>query len=520
MFRRAGIIAIVVALSATVGPARASAPSCTAGSLAGGDWPVYGHDLANTRSQDAEHSITPGRAATLTPAWVMDTALVGAADLLNGTPVEGNGCVYVAGQSNVYAVTADTGEFVWSAPIGSTIGTSLAVDDGRVFVHTGGLNVTPPVVYALDAATGAVLWHTQVANNVTTDAFQASPVVFDGMVFSGISGLDELQSANRAAADGSFAILDAATGELLKKTYVIPPDDFAKGYTGGNIWATAAIDPETKYAYVGTAATYNVDMEHPRTNAIIKIDLDRTRDTFGEIVAFYSGTRDYYYDFQKSLPCTKLAPGSNQAEAVTGTCATMDLDFGASPNLFRDSLGRTIVGEMQKSGIYHAVDTETMQPVWTAFVTDPHGYTLGSTAYDGARIYGTGSYENPEMYTVDPNSGGTPWVSTTTDDAHFSPVSVADGVVYTAGTDGVLNAYDARTGVPVLARPMAADAGTSVTGSGNGVAIARHTVYVPAGAALIAYRPDPNLAPAADALDAALAAAPSPQPIPRIDKPL
>jgi hypothetical protein len=66
---------------------------------------------------------------------------------------------------------------------------------------------------------------------------------------------------------------------------------------------------------------------------------------------------------------------------------------------------------------------------------------------------------------------------------------------------------------------MAADAGAAVTGLGTGVAIARNTVYAPAGGAIVAYRPDPSLRALADAVDAAAAAVPTPQRLPRQDKP-
>jgi hypothetical protein len=326
------------------------------------------------------------------------------------------------------------------------------------------------------------------------------------MVLSGAEEGLEFTDEARATTDGSFSLLDAATGAVLKKTFVIPEADYEQGYTGGNIWATAAVDRSAGFAYVGTAAPYNAEKQHPRTDAIIKIDVDRASETFGEIVDSYRGTRDYYFHFQESLPCTRLVSGSNTSEGLTGTCAVQDLDFGASPNLFTDSSGRTIVGEVQKAGIYHAVDTSAMDGVWTSFVAAPHGLgTLSSTAYDGHAIYGAASYHQSQLYALDPDTGDYRWLTLAPDTVRAAPTTVANGVVYQVGTDGLLLAHDAAKGVPLLAHPVAADVGPGFAGLGTGVAVARNSVYVNGGGAVVAYRVDPSgpdIGPVIDALPA------------------
>src|SRR5204863_9364703 len=56
------------------------------------------------------------------------------------------------------------------------------------------------------------------------------------------------------------------------------------------------------------------------------------------------------------------------------------------------------------------------------------------------------------------------------------------GVADTVDLKGFLDAYDAATGVPLLARPMAADIGsTDPVASWGGVSIARNTVYAAVG---------------------------------------
>src|SRR5207237_6128511 len=67
-----------------------------------------------------------------------------------------------------------------------------------------------------------------------------------------------------------------------------------------------------------------------------------------------------------------------------------DYDFGASPNLFTAPNGQLLVGAGQKSGTYWAFDRATLKPVWNTNVGPPGplGGILGSTAFDGTRIYG------------------------------------------------------------------------------------------------------------------------------------
>jgi len=81
------------------------------------------------------------------------------------------------------------------------------------------------------------------------------------------------------------------------------------------------------------------------------------------------------------------------------------------------------------------------------------------------------------------------WAGPVGDGVHYGSVSTADGVVYTLDSLGCLDAFDASTGVPLLHRPVSVDSGQLAAGlTSSGVAIARHTVYVEAGNAVVAYR--------------------------------
>ena len=69
-------------------------------------------------------------------------------------------------------------------------------------------------------------------------------------------------------------------------------------------------------------------------------------------------------------------------------CAQLDLGFGAAPNLFTGPDGRAVVGVLQKSGVYHAVRTAGMSPVYSSALGVPCiPCNAASPAYAGGRIF-------------------------------------------------------------------------------------------------------------------------------------
>jgi hypothetical protein len=124
-----------------------------------------------------------------------------------------------------------------------------------------------------------------------------------------------------------------------------------------------------------------------------------------------------------------------------------DLDFGSSPNLFRLGSGRLVVGELQKSRMYWARDARTMKPVWSRMTgTSPgHDYqdTMSSTAYDGRAIYGQN--DDGQVWSFG-RDGRRRWITRPLPGENYSPLAVANGVVYTIRKAGFLDARSTLTG--------------------------------------------------------------------------
>jgi outer membrane protein assembly factor BamB len=147
-----------------------------------------------------------GLGLSLTPAWSLDTHFIVLTPLVSG------GVVYVTshpaddwhGPTEVTALDAATGRRLWSTPLvtGQLGGdlTYMALDGGRLYA------VVWDAVYALDAATGAVLWH---ANDSQWDPMP--PFVHDGALIFQSEGYGTTLFAFRGA-DGA-ALWQVAGGE-------------------------------------------------------------------------------------------------------------------------------------------------------------------------------------------------------------------------------------------------------------------------------------------------------------------
>ena len=522
--RRHRVGSIVAALAVVAGSLSAlptsAAPrraSCAQKNHPGGEWRSYGHDLANTRSQPREKKIDASNAASLEPKWIFDTT--NQRGVLDGggfqnTPVVADGCLYAATSSGwVFAINPDNGKTVWGTPlvgqgggalIGGVIVGSPTVQNGMVFLAVS--RPGAPYVAALDQRTGALLWKSTVMTTKKfTAVFNAAPIYYRGMIFQGWLGVE-----GSGPTRGGYAILDASRGctnrpnvactspraggdggAILEKRWTISDKEYKKGYEGASVWCSAALDPKEMYIYACGGNPHSEGKEARYANSLLKIDGNPRRRTFGDIVDHYKGRPDQYVPgADRQAVCDNFGDETTVLVWSLG-CLMLDLDFGASPNLFRDASGRLVLGDLQKAGVYHAVYADHMAPAWQATISAPcFSCNATSGAYANGRVYTVGS---PPGHLVGigtrrAQEGRLQWAYPTHDVIHYQSVSHANGVVYVIDGAGNLNMVDAKTGLPLMRRPLSMDVGTiNVDLASQGVAIARNRVFAANGNFIISY---------------------------------
>jgi polyvinyl alcohol dehydrogenase (cytochrome) len=497
--RVAAVIAAVAGLLAAGATGAAAAPGPGG---APGQWSMAGQNIDDTHFQAAEHEISPANAGRLAPRWTLTTA-----GAISATPTVDDGAVYVPDYGGkLWAVAAGSGRVLWSRDISSYTGvagdlsrTSPAVYRDELILGDGWIlspNTTGARVFAVDRRTGALVWST-VVDIDPASMITGSPVIYDGVAYIGISSKGEGTTADSFR--GAVIALDAATGKLLWKAYMVPSnnggsDSNKPGYYSGNaVWESSfAVDPRRGLLYVDTGNNYSVP-------AGVCTTPEQTGCT--------PPAADDYVD---SILALKLSDGAVAwaDPTVNGDLWTLlqpvgpDFDFGAGPNLFTTAspvTGRPeqLLGAGQKSGVYWAVDPATGKVVWQTQVGPAGNGGLGGIEYgaatDGRRVYaaegdtanipytlgGSGPYAGQTVTggswaALDPATGRILWQ---TPDPQGSPdisfVSAANGVVYggsLAATGTNMYALDAATGKILWSFAS----GGSVTG---GAAIAGGSVY-------------------------------------------
>jgi len=502
---KAGRGRVATVIAAVAGLLAAGAPGAMALTRSGGtpgQWSMAGQNIDDTHFQAAEHEISPASVGRLAPRWTLTTA-----GAISTTPTVDDGAVYVPDYGGkLWAVAAGSGRVLWSQDISGYTGvpgdlsrTSPAVYRDELILGDGWIlspSTTGAKVFAVDRHTGGLLWSTQVDTDPAS-MITGSPVIYDGVAYIGISSKGEGTTADSFR--GAVIALDAATGKLLWKTYMVPSnngggDSNKPGYYSGvAVWESSpVVDPRRGLLYLDTGNNYSVP-------AGVCTTPQQTGCT--------SPAADDYLD---SILALKLSDGSVAwaDRTLNGDLWTLpqpagpDFDFGAGPNLFTTAspvTGRPeqLLGAGQKSGVYWAVDPATGKVAWQTQVGPAGNGGLGGieygTATDGRRIYaaegdtakipytlgGSGPYAGQTVTggswaALDPATGKILWQTPDPQGAFdISFVSTANGVVYggslaTTGTN--MYALDAATGKILWSFAS----GGSVTG---GAAIAGGSVY-------------------------------------------
>jgi len=438
-------------------------------------WRIAGQNLSNSWSQPRERSLSPANVHRLTPKWVFTTG-----GDVSATPTVADAAVYFPDWAgNLFAVKKQSGRLIWSHKIsdyngatGSISRVSPAVDGDRLIIgdtisesalHNGAN------VIAVDRHTGKRRWITQVDSQQQA-IITGSPVVFDGVVYIGVSSNEEALAEDPAypccTFRGSIVALDAKNGRMLWKTFDMPDNGGQiGGYSGGAIWQPPAIDPKRRLLFIGTGNNYSVpaDVEACQ-NADPTANCAAANDFFDTALALDLKTgrvkwANKLQGFDTWTVACILPGGGQNPNCPVPSSPDFDLG-GAGPNLVGN-----IVGFGQKSGIYWALNPDNGKIVWSTPVGP--GSSLGGiewgTATDGKRIYVAIGNKDHLPYTLVPSGEQITWGSWSALDvatgkilwqtADPTPgttdrgsVSVANGVLYAGSDAGHMYALEAATG--------------------------------------------------------------------------
>ncbi|WP_414476104.1 PQQ-binding-like beta-propeller repeat protein [Microvirga sp. M2] len=456
--------ATIARLGVIAGLAIAAHPGSAAAQNAAADWPNAGQNPHDTRNAPNERGIGPSNVGKLATRWVLATK-----GNVTTTPAVIEGTVYVPDYGGMlWAIDASDGKVRWSNEIslysgiaGDVSRTTPAYWEGTLITGQGvqtAHNRTGAFMLGIDARTGQPLWRTKVEEDPEA-IITSSPVVDEGVVYVGTSSRDEAYQVP-ITFRGSVVALDAKTGKLLWKTYMVP-----QGYTGGAVWSsTPVVDHDTGLLYVTTGNNYTVPTGVCRAPERENCTPGAADNRIDSIVALDLKTGQITW----STP-TLTGDLSTNFDKEDGP----DYDFAAGPNLYTaisDGQPRTLLGAGQKSGIYWALDPQTGKVLWKTEVGpgSRKGGMMWGTAADGRRIYvsiGNGDHlpvsvtgEDGSQATtkgglwaaIDAATGKVVWRTADPQQAiDTCAMSVANGVVYAgsmAGSGDNMYALDADTG--------------------------------------------------------------------------
>jgi len=276
-------------------------------------------------------------------------------------------------------------------------------------------------LYALNAATGAVLWSYDVGGNPDTFLWD-SPAVFGNSVYISVASFGDCPLVQ-----GRVLQINRVSGALQNTFNVVP-----NGCTGGGIWSSPTIDAAAGTIYFTTGTPSPDCPSTPGGPSMLEL---RASDL--------------------SLVGSWTIPVAQQ---------TPDADFGATPTLFNGVIGGQsvpLVGAIDKNGIFYALKRDALPsgPVWsTRIATGGGNPTTGqgdqaSAAYDGTRLY-VGGDNSPScsgsVNALNPSTGAFIWQHCFTDGGFvIGGVTVTSGGVVAVGEGSHVAMVSAATGATV-----------------------------------------------------------------------
>ncbi len=507
-------------------------------------WNGWGPDGSNSRFQAAA-GIAPGDVGRLELKWAFG---IPNTQQSRSQPAVVGGRLFMGSQAgDVYALDAASGCLYWAFAAEAFVRSAISVGP-----YAGGTAIyfsdAAATAYAVDAQSGQLIWSRKVDDHPAARG-TGSPTLHDGRLYVPVSGVSEETASSSPDYEcctfrGSLTALDAETGEVVWKTYTIPPAERRGtsstgkplwGPAGVPIWSAPTIDSERGLIYVATGNGYS-DPPTGTSDAILALSIETGEiawvnqvmgpDTWimgcggdAPIGGGRGGGRGFGPPGGGFGPPRGGAPGGaagpTAAPAPNANCpgeVGPDFEFSASPLLTTLPDGRDVLIATQKAGLGWALDpADEGKTLWSYRwgAGSPVGGVYGATA-DGRLAYfavADNFGANPGgVHAVDIASGERVWFAAPAvalcgqgqgcSVSQSSALTSIPGVVFAGSADGGIRAHDAATGEILWSfdtnRSFDTVNGIAATGGsmdGPGAVVAGGMLYVTAGNGGIVGRP-------------------------------
>jgi polyvinyl alcohol dehydrogenase (cytochrome) len=467
------------------------------------------------------HGLPPAAVARLELKWAFGLPYTSSA---YGQPTVVDGRVFIGSDSGyLYSIDAATGCVHWSfqaqAGLRSTpmLG-AVKRGSNQLAAFFGDIRGN---AYAVDASSGKLLWKTRVDPHPLA-RITAGVTVYEGRVYVAVASLEEPESASVnyrcCTIRGLVAVLDAATGKEIWKTYTIPEEPSERqndagikflGPSGAGIWGPITIDPKRQAVYVSTGNAFSAP-DLGRSNAVMAMDINTgkvlwvTQAMHGDV--WHTGCpqgpsaagHPPRSAHRRPGPPPPARGGPARGQPDNYYCPdekeNPDWDFSAGTILVDQPNGRSLVLAGQKSGAVWALDPDNKgKVVWYSDIS--RGQILFGGAADEEQGYFAmrGTYGG--LVAIRLRDGLERWYADIPPQESMSQhpgisaaVSVIPGSVFIGGLDGMVRAFSSFDGRPIWQYNTAKDFETinGVAARGGsigsaGVTIANGMVYVTSG---------------------------------------
>jgi outer membrane protein assembly factor BamB len=436
--------------------------------------------------------------ADLKTAWTLPLTTKSEYGSYSSAPIVSGGVVYSQDlDSNVQAIDLQTGKVLWTKSFESPDQgpNGLVVQGGHIY------GATTSAAFALEQSTGKLLWSVTLVRN-EHEGIDMAPGYHNGIVYvATVPG--NTNEFYKGEGVGVLWALDGATGARLWHFNTVPENlwsaENASINSGGGLWYTPAFDDQG-YMYVGVAnpgpfpGTTQFPWGSSRpgpdlyTDSIVKLDA-----ATGKLQWYYQLTPHDLYDWDLQDPPILATVGGRQVVLAAGKAGVViALDATTGKLLWKREVGLhdghnnddlyAMKGELSK-----LKTPETVYPGLLGGVIAPMA-SNGSKVFvpvvnDPVTVLTPGETQEPgpvtgELVAINIANGTVAWTRKL-EAAAFGAATAVNDLVFTTSFNGTVYALNDNTGQVAWQASLPA-------GSNTGVAVEGDTLIAPAGIATAA----------------------------------